>query len=243
MSLPNLQNIDITEILRGINNALELKICVKESVDNGDGTFTISTCNTYYLNSYSCFEVDGNSYRVVSFLVNQSITYKPLEGAPELTDCFVINNPYYLVGTPRMTSKELEQLRSNIDRLPLIWLLEPFASTNKGETNAQYDAVSNVTLFFFNAANRKEMLNVDHRREIVTPIKGLINAFLLACTKSKVFGDITKNWTSIDRIDYGNYQTGKGHVSSILPETLSGVEIRIEFPILGAQGCFNLKCN
>ena len=55
-----IRQYDIVKIIRAVIDALVLTVKVDSSVDNLDGTFTITTCNTQYLNNRSRVTIGGN---------------------------------------------------------------------------------------------------------------------------------------------------------------------------------------
>lgn len=245
MAISSIQNNDVAEVLKTINSSMQLVVNVKDSTDNGDGTFTLDTCNTHYLRDCSLFNIGNDEYSVESFDLNRSVTYKPLSGAPEILGDFTLRNPLFLIGTPRMTQEELSQRKSELDRHPFIWLLEVFASRFPTDPINPISNYAPVTLFFLDSSDNDMWLNSDHREQIIRPMKGLIDSFIQASKDSKLIQrDFigSKDVSVIDRVRYGKYEQNKGHTAQLLGEKLSGVEIRIEFPILEFQRCSNNNC-
>jgi len=226
-----IRQYNIVKILKSLVSEMLITIKVKAFTDNLDGTFTIETCNTQYLNSCSYFKVNGNDYITQSFEGDESVTIK---GTPALDSDFNLDPPLFIADTPAGTNSNLIDKRSDIYRLPFIWLLEDF-STNY-ELSRSVIVSPRLRLFFMNTNKESEWQEGKHRSECIEPMMNLCDQFLIDIEK-KVSGKIDK-FTLKNRIRFGKYLDNKGHTSKIIDENLSGVELDIEIPIKKwAVGC------
>ncbi len=226
-----IRKYDIVKILRNLVSEMVLTVKVKGFTDNLDGTFTIETCNTHYLNSCSYFSVNGNSYITKSFEGDSTVTIK---GSPALDSDFNLDPPFFVADTPAGANSDLLGKRTDISRLPFIWLLEDFPTNY--ELTRSVVVSPRLRLFFMNTNKESEWLEGEHRKECLGPMVNLCDKFLIDVEK-KVSGKLDK-FTVKNRIRFGKYLDNKGHVSKIIDENLSGVELDIEIPIKKwAVGC------
>jgi len=216
-----IREYDIVGILRKLISEMQLVIEVKSSVDNTDGTFTIQTCNTQYLNECSILSINGNDYFVSSIEKDSEVT---LTGSPVLTDDFILPAPLFIPDTPQGANSQLIDRKTEINRHPFVWLLENFP-TNYDFSGAANVAEPRIRLFFLNAAIETEWLEDEHRKNCIDPMINLTDAFLLDLVK-KVSGKLEK-FTITNRIRFGTIKGDK----KILNEDLSGVELDIVIPV------------
>ena len=233
MSLVSILDNDIDEILKDIISNMEINICVSSTEVIDAQSFKLFTCNTQYLRPCSLITVNNVEYEVIDFVQDEWLL---LQGTPVITDCFTIPNPYYLTGTPMMTSTELKQLGSNISRSPFAWLLEVFDTDYSPNSDNPQGSISRLRLFLFDHAKSEEWLNSDHRTNVIRPMKSLGDNILEAIQKDKRVIEL-ENYKVIDRPNFGNYAQNRGNVKSILPEKLSGIEIIVEIPIFVQENC------
>lgn len=216
-----IRGYDIVGILRQLISEMEIKVCVKSSLDNGDGTFTIETCNTQHVNECSIFSINGSDYTVESIENDSSITFS---GSPILQEDFLLPAPLFIPDTPQGANNEIIERKSEIDRHPFIWLLENFP-TNFNFNGSADIAQARVRLFFLDAVQEKSWLEDQHRKNCIEPMLNLVDKFLIDLQK-KVSGKI-ENFTVTNRIRFGQTSGGK----KIIDEHLSGVELDITIPI------------
>ncbi len=234
----SVQATDIINILKGVVSAMVITVKVNSVVDNGDGTFTIQSCNTQYLRECSIFSVAGNTYVVDSFVQDVQLV---ISGSPVLTTDFVIPPPLLIVGTPTAASQEMKQIEGDgLDQYPFIWVLETFIQPYNNDGLSAIVSEPAMKLFFFDSSKDESWLNADHRTNVVLPMKSLIDQFNIQLDATKGIGDFNQ-FAILDRVEFGKYEQNKGYTSSILGGDLSGVEINITIPLL-ANSCLNLKC-
>ena len=216
-----IRRYDIVGILKRVISEMIIPFKVKTSVDNNDGTFTIETCNTQYLNECSIISVNDRDYTVVSIENNTNVT---LMGTPVLTEDFELRPPLFIPDTPQGANNELYKLKSDLNRYPFIWLLENFPTTylDDGSHNV---AESRVRLFFLNATQDGKWLEDEHRKFCIEPMINLCDLFLREL-ELKVSGKLER-FVITNRIRFGN-SNGE---NKILDEYLSGVELDIELPV------------
>lgn len=233
MGLISLLDNDIDEILKDIVAQMKIEVCVSSTVVIDSGSFKLNTCNTQYLRKCSRIDVNGIEYVVDEFVQDE---YLILKGSPIITECFELPSPYYLTGSPIMTSTELSQVKSDLSRHPFIWLLEVFSTDYNANSDNPIASTSRLRLFLFDYADDEHWLNSDHRVNVLRPMRSLGDLLLSNIQNDKRVVDLN-NYSVYDRPDFGNYQVNKGNISSILPESLSGIELIVEIPIFEQENC------
>jgi hypothetical protein len=213
--------IDIVEILRGLISDMVITVKVNTSIDNLDGTFTITTCNTQYLNECSMFTVNGIEYSIISIVNNESII---IQGSIQLINDFEIRAPRFIPDTPQGANNETVLRASDLERNPFIWLLENFRTEFKNDGGLNV-AEARVRLFFLDNASNPNWLEIDHRKNCIEPMINLCDRFIKEL-ENKVSGKL-ENYVVINRLKFGNTSNNK----SILDENLSGVELELVIPV------------
>jgi len=216
-----IRKTDIVSILRKVISEMDIVVKVSNSTDNGDGTFTIETCNTQYLNKCSRFKVNNVSYSVVDMVDNESIKIK---GSPQLDQDFSIRSPLFIPDTRRGANNEVVLKASDPQRNPFIWLLEDFR-TEYDLNNKLTIAEPRVRLFFLTGNDEKEWLEETHREMCIYPMQNLCDRFIEELEK-KVSGKVY-NFSVLNRLRFGNREKN----SKTLSDNLSGVELDIMIPL------------
>ena len=221
---------DIVSILENVLSELTPTVYVTGVVDNGDGTYTLSVCSSSYLRTGSIFEVNGNTYKVVSFINDTTVVVK---GGSPILGTFELRPPLFITDTPQGANNESKLRKTQLDRHPFIWLLENFP-TDFDNTKSNTVADARIRLFFLDVApSNQKWRNKDHRNECIKPMRNLVDDFLQA-VQDKISGNfsaIGRNYTVTDRPRFGIYSSDRGNTQGILSESLSGVELDISIPI------------
>ena len=96
-----MQTVDFIET---IVNSMTPSIDIDSVVDNGDGTQTLTVCETYWIRDRLTLTIDGNEYDVSSFVKDTSIT---IPDSPLVTaTSFTLTAPYYFHGYPRQVNNQ-----------------------------------------------------------------------------------------------------------------------------------------
>lgn len=216
-----IRQYNLVSILRSVISSMQITIKARSVQDNLDGTFTVLTRNTQYLNINSILAVNGSDYFVSSIQNNESVT---LVGSPVLLGDFDIPAPLFIPDTPQGTNNELILRSTDMSRHPLIWLLENFP-TNYTLDGSPSIAEARVRLFFLNPSQDDSWLESDHRINCIEPMLNLTDEFITNLV-DKVSGKI-EAFTVTNRIRFGN----TSGTAKILDENLSGVELDLTIPI------------
>lgn len=221
--------IKAIKILNELINSTVHTVTVNGIVDNGDNTFTLSTPFTYYLKDNSPIVIDSISYKVVSFVMNESLTLKPLKGTTPVTaTSFIIPPPTFLHGTPTAANNEYVRTKSN----PFIWVLEFLEADYNNSTDSPVKGTFDFDIFFLTDVPQGDWLVTDHYEKAIYPMNNEIDYFLkILNDRIDLFGDI-EGYKVINHVNFGNYVVNKGYDKKIIEANLSGSQLKISIPYI-----------
>ena len=214
------------QILNDLISSTEHKLLISNVITNADGSFTLYVNYTYYLNSQRKVIIDGITYRITDFALNESIT---ITGSiiPTATE-FTIEPPEFKHGTPQKVNGEI---KNRIKKsYPFIWLLE-FLDI---DYNDRFEDSTNVTpdlnLFFLTDTYYKNWDIDQHYTEAIHPMLNEIDFFIRTIKKRRdLFGELESH-TVTNHVNFGEYITNKGYDQEILSGRLSGCQLKISLP-------------
>jgi len=236
--MSNTHNIvETVDIVRSLVSELNKTINIDSIVDNLDGTYTVETCDTYYLHECLKITIDAVTYTVKSVEKNVSFVIKG-DVLPTATS-FELPAPFYFHGTVIQTNQELINF-DQFDKLPMAYLLEVLEDDffNRDEIN---DRESDIRLFFLTTANFADWKTGDHYKSAIEPMRSVAYNFINVLNNSKLI-NIFATYTLINRVNFGVYTTDKGNTKNIFNDNMSGVELRLTLPIRKVLNCNNI-CN
>ena len=230
---------ETVDIIKDLVSEMSFEVIIKLITDNGDGTYTLSTCNTYHLQE--CFKITYESaqWTITNVVKDTSITIKPvLDSTPAPTTLsFDAYDPYYFHGTVIQTNLELEQITNSNLKTPMVYLLEVLEDTFFNR-DAQNERESDLRLFFLTQANFEDWKTQDSYKNAIEPMRSLCYSFIDVLNKSKNIG-IFASYRVINHTKFGVFVTDKGYEERIFNDNLAGVELRITLPILQVNDCIN----
>jgi len=221
---------ETVDIIRDFVELLDFQFDITSAVDNGDGTYTLFACKTYQIQPLpNCpLVIDGVKYTVKSVDNNVSITIAG-PSIPTVTQ-FQIPKPYYFHGTVIKTNLELSQIKKQMDKMPLVYLLEVLVDNFNNNSEVPLDRTSDLRLFFLAPSNFSEWKTTDHYTGAILQMRNLAYQFISILNKSRIIDEFD-DYELINRVNFGVYVTDKGNTKRIFNEQLSGVELRINLPI------------
>jgi len=221
--------IQVVDKVREIVNSKPWTVNVKSVTDHGDGTFTIYTCNTSYLNTRMKVEIDSVEYTVVSFVYNESVT---LSGTPVLPiGLNTLPTPYFTHGKYSAVNKELGRITNHNTWNPLIWLLELTTRDISSDYDSKFDSEGSVMLFFMSTSDWKNYDTSDHYTEVIKPMSNVVDNFIALSKRHLGVKDLGYSSTN-----HAKFTTGGSGVqvsgNKVLPDTQSGIELSLSLPII-----------
>jgi hypothetical protein len=209
-------------------------IQIDSVVDNGDGSQTLSICDTYWIRKYLDITIDGNSYVVSSFIKDTSITI------PSTTlvtvDTFVLTAPYYFHGSPMQVNNEFMISKKDANKYPLIYLFESLTDSHYNELDAR-DKDTNLRMFFLDSfANKRDEVDA-HYSNVIVPLNASLNYFVELLKSDST--TLPFSYDVTNRVKVGTYSTNEGNTSQIFDDPLDGVEFVSTVTLMKSDEC---KC-
>lgn len=235
------------DIVEGLND--EIKITSKETVLDGKCKINL-LCTKWVRDSLegglnSKVEIGGIIYEVVEVGYNSFIRVKTTSLPSGNT--VKIAAPLYINATMLAANHERENIlksdgslaKDSYDKLPFVWLLEPFTSIEDKNRLSIIDSTNELVFLFLDGRNKDWLTNQNYSN-VITPLDDLVDSFYYAIkNKRDVFGKVT-NFRKIRHAKFGE-AFKQGSLQSILNENLGGIEVRLSVEILKNLNCKN--CN
>lgn len=233
MAINRKQTVDIVEDLVTLINT-ELT-GTSAWVDNGDGTYTIALCNTYWLNTMETVTIDSVEFTDLVVVKDTSLTVTGVSIPTALT--FFLDVPSYYHGTVIQTNEEITASSPNVTaRTPMVYLLEIMSDDFKSDEDS-LERTSDLRLFFLTEADEKNWKTDTHYTDAIDPMRKMVSFFVdEVLKKSKGLGKI-EEYTVTNHANFGVYTTDKGHTKKIFNDSYSGCELRITLPIKADMSC------
>ncbi len=237
----NTLKLSIKDYLQDIISEMKINVPVTSITDNGDGTYTIETCDTQFLRTCSLFEYDGSSYMVDSFVQDEQLVLSLQGGTFNITveDGIDLPAPLYFHGTIMLSKAYREAIKSNLNKTPFIYLYEIIQENYNNDRNNATQLEASVRLFFMDDAKSDGWYTETHYEEVITPMRALVEDFIATAERSRATTKLGA-FTILNHANWGEVNKD-GHFVSIFGEKLSGVELRISIPIK-RNYCCKTKC-
>ena len=232
---------DIVKILNDYVSTLTQTVTFKSVVDNGDGTFTIETCDTANLRVAKCVEIGGAVYTITELIQDESFV---VSGSNPITATQMnIDAPFFIHGTPKNASNEFTKVDEDI-KYPFVYLYEIYAEEVKTDRTNPTAYSANLRLFFLDETNPEDYLTQDQYSEVIRPVRSLVELFLDPITsgESVQFVEQTSDFTMIPWVNFGKFQDARGNEKYIFKDKISGYELKINLDV--ARGYINsINCS
>ena len=188
-------------------------------VDNGDGTQTLSMCNTYWIRRFMTITIDGNDYEVSSFVGNVSVT---IPDSPLVTaDSFVLQAPFYFHGTPRQVNNEWMIENDENLKYPLVYLVENRPDSFFNDEDSRLKDASLQIFFLDSFADNDDEVD-EHYTNVVKPLIASHNYFVDLLNADPQI--LPFDYVKTNRVKVGVDSTNQGNTSKIFKDGLNAVE-------------------
>lgn len=217
-------------ILQEVVNLLVFTVQISSITDNLDGTYTLTTCQTYHLQPSFTIAIDEVEYVIESVEkdVNIVVTGPSLPGATS----FLCYTPKFYYGTPIQASAELTEIVLAKDKTPMIFKSEAdgdFSERYFGEDSPK-DREAKLRIFFLTQSNPEDWTSSVYHSDAFEPMTALAMEFVERLRLDKRIGDIGE-YTLENRSRVG-VSTRGDNKRQFASANLSGVEMNITVPIL-----------
>ncbi len=196
---------ETVDIVEELISQLDIIVKFKSIVDNGDGTYTIETCNTGYLFPCYEFEIAGVNYKVLNeigkdFVFNERFTIKG-NIVPTVTEIALDSLKYYH-GTVIATKEELARKELSSDKFPMAFLLEILEDDFNNVFDARIDRNSQLRLYFLSETDENNWNTNEHYEFSIKPMRNLLYKFIAHLNESVMIGDID-SYRAINHAKFG----------------------------------------
>lgn len=226
-----MQTVDFIE---SIVNQMTPTITIDNVVDNGNGTQTISTCDTYWIRKYLKVTIDGVEYEVLSFVKDTSFTVSSVN--PVTADSFTLQSPFYFHGSPMQVNNEFLIQKNDDNKYPLIYLVESLTDSYYDELD-QKDKDMSLRIFFLDSFSSKNDEVDAHYTNIIVPLNASLDYFVELLKSDST--TLPFSYDVTNRVKVGIYTTNQGNTSQIFEDALDGVEFVSNVTVLKSNNC---KC-
>lgn len=224
------------EVLRDLIAEMQPYGHIEEIIDNEDGTYNIKVCEPLWVRPYTIITIDEIEFTVDNVIYGDCIEFVVTSDVAPVGDTYYIDAPFYFHGTPVMAGAELARIINSNDKTPMIYAYEVIEDEMNYDESSNSDRVSNLRLFFLDQCNYEDWDTEQHYSGAITPMMQLCDYFVNFCRNHSGIGEILLSTSRY----HANFQINlntNGHLESLFPENLSGVECEFDFPISVDLGC------
>ena len=212
-------------VIGSIISELSFTFNITSVTDNLDGTFTLTSCETFHIQPTFSVTIDGIDYPVISVVKNVNIV---ISGTVLPTaSTFLVYAPYYYHGTPVQVSNELTEISVAADKTPMVFLNESYVEKYFG-SDSSVDREADLRIFFLTQSNFEDWLSEDYHNNSFEQMNDMIDRFLIRCKKSKLIGKFSEHSRIIrQKVSVVSSDKNKKNLFNM---NLSGVELLIKLP-------------
>ena len=222
-------------ILQYIINNLDYVVKVSNVVDNGDGTYTLSTCDSFYITEGTRITIGANVWKVKSFTIDTEFTIEPVSGTPTLgtTTQVTLDTLGFHSGTLKdATGERGSAKRARQTVVPFVWNREPMQlNRNRDEESPLYGTLD-LEMYILNTCNPQDWLNNDHHRLSVEPMMNVADRiYRFVDDRGDLFNDYESE-RIVPRVYLGTQGENRSYDERLFEENLSGIQSNFELQIL-----------
>lgn len=227
------------ELLEPIIDDIDTVINIDSVVDNGSGSYTLNVCNTLWATQGFFVTIQGNQYKITAVVSDESITVSGT--VLPITGEFDLYPPVFYHGTISVAESELNAKVNggllSIDKMPMIWLLEPVDETNDPDRGNSIARKSKCVLMFLTDANFKQWVQDDHYEQAIKPMRKLFKALYDAVKRSGTINhDLIEPYETVDLPRFGRYTGYTGAQKAIFAQyEMSGTKVTITLPFIRSE--------
>lgn len=200
--------------------------------------FTLSSCNTLWLQAGQSIVISGDTYNVVSVVPNDNFIITHPTAVPNVS-AFDLTLPHYFYGAFRKTAEELVNIPDATNKLPFIYLHEVTQENFYGSSENNVERESDCDLFFLAPNKDTWSLNYQYEDLAIDPMRNMADSFLTACQQHPstiMFEDIQDQFQGYNRVKWGN-EDQFGYNKRIFAEDVSGYQLKIKISFVKNCAC------
>lgn len=228
------------DILDELLDAMDMSICVDTVTDLGDDIWRLNICSCgstlHAATDRILTNPSGVEYTIISVVHDVSVTIES-ETTPVVGN-WTLPRPAYRHGTPMTVSAEISKSQSDINRFPLVWILE----VTSEERSTLYDELSNIEMtpdsriYFLDFADFRSGTSDTLYDNPVKPMGNLADRLISEGNRLGYWDKPTRAtyfpWSKFG-LNYTNPKTADRYssLSSLVGDHVGGVELRLTVPI------------
>ena len=219
----------IVDIVESHLNSLDFTLNIISYSDDTTNT-TIIVERMFHSRAKLKITVDSVDMKIVSVSGNSIVLPGVL--TPVIA---VLMTPFYFHETPLGLNEKLGSKNNINDKLPCVWLLEILAEKYDRKATSPIEKHSDIRLYFLDAANKQDWDTDDKYDNVVRRMHDIALYFMdMVESNGCLFGSEV-DFSIFLWATFGKYIDYKGAVQSIAGDALSGVELRVNLPVLEQQ--------
>jgi hypothetical protein len=228
---------EIVDIVETILSEINKEMTITNVVDNGN-TIDLTVKTTKWATCDNEIEINGDTYKIIGLSISTNVIIVERVGHANTpsTGTFDLYCPDYLHGTIRGANKERVPHNENLS-YPFVYLFEIIAQNVPAERDSIIAQAPDLRLFFLDQADFEDWYTDDHYENAIVPMRALADAFYDAANRSTLLSHIGAR-TFINHANWGVFADNNGHLTNLLSDNLSGVELQIQLPVF-----IDLTCN
>lgn len=212
---------------------------VIDAVAVNPGSFTLETKCTWWLSIEQTYSIQGNDYKVETFIINQSITVVPVNHVnTPVVGSFPIDAPMYIHGTLKMAQNEVDGEKDKTILCPFAYLIEIITDRKNDDEESIIERETTVRILWLNTANTKDWLTDDHYTYLIDPMQQMVDLYIKKLKESGRFTDNIRH----DNTPLLNVSEQGTQTKAVFDCNLSGIETIIFAEIREDLSCVN-KCD
>ena len=233
--------IQTVDIIRDLVESLGVTITIN-SVTNNSPYYTLNVSCTWWLSINQQIEIAGKPYKIISFLINESLTVESVGVAfVPVPGTFNLAAPTYLHGTLKMAGTEVDAQTDKTILCPFVYLFEIIRDKKNTDEEIVIDRETDLRIFFLNSVDSPNWLTEDHYTNFVYPMQQMVDRFMNKVENSSLFTfNLRYDTTPLLNVSENGTQD-----RSIFDCNLSGIElvlfaeIRQDLSCVNQSGCIN----
>lgn len=211
------------------------------SIDASNPTSVIIfSCNTGHVAPGDFVKINGADYKVISVDVNVSFT---IASDPSPATEFVVPAPKFFHGTPLQVETILSNISDYRDKLPMVYLVEPYSETNYADRTKKIDRDFRGTLLFVMAEESLDDTVEESYPKFVEPLDNLIDSFVNLLTFDAQIENFD-TYETTNRVNVGMWVSKDGrrspmkdNIKKLFDERITAIEMIPSFSIKKDYRC------
>lgn len=218
---------DTVDIIKGLVALMTPTVMVSGAVTNPDSTFTLSISNTHWLRIDKRIQIDSLEYRIVSFIINESIT---ISGSIlPVVSSFPMPAPHFEHGTVEPAAIEQGNEMDPTLRTPFIYLIEPIQETDITDEEMIWGRESSPRLYFMDESDTAYN-PTKHKTNVIEPARQMVNLFFSKIKEEEdyLYKEVLQHKETA-AADWGKFVLDKGYEGKFFNDTISGLQVDFDF--------------